>query len=63
MTIDERTRHDMYLGLEEHLGKTVADSLMAHPLHVAHPDDLHCNRNYNWSDSRGNQTSLRSAGG
>jgi hypothetical protein len=28
--IDERTRHEMYLGLEEKLGTAVADALMAH---------------------------------
>ena len=30
MQIDERTRHEMYLGLEEKLGTAVADALMAH---------------------------------
>lgn len=30
MPIDERTRHEMYLGLEEKLGATVADALMQH---------------------------------
>ena len=30
VTIDERTRHEMYLGLEEMLGTTVADALMQH---------------------------------
>lgn len=30
MAIDERTRHEMYLGLEEKLGSAVADALMAH---------------------------------
>lgn len=30
MTIDERTRHEMYLGLEEKLGTGVADALMQH---------------------------------
>ena len=30
MVIDERTRHKMYLGLEEKLGAEVADVLMAH---------------------------------
>lgn len=30
MTIDERTRHLMYLGLEETLGAEVADALMQH---------------------------------
>lgn len=30
MQIDERTRHEMYLGLEEKLGSAVADALMAH---------------------------------
>ncbi len=30
MQIDERTRHEMYLGLEEKLGTDVADALMAH---------------------------------
>ena len=30
MAIDERTRHEMYLGLEEKLGSTVADALMQH---------------------------------
>ena len=29
MQIDERTRHEMYLGLEEKLGTAVADALMA----------------------------------
>ena len=28
--IDERTRHEMYLGLEASLGTTVADSVMQH---------------------------------
>jgi hypothetical protein len=28
--IDERTRHEMYLGLEQKLGTAVADALMAH---------------------------------
>lgn len=28
--IDERTRHEMYLGLEEKLGAAVADALMQH---------------------------------
>jgi hypothetical protein len=30
MAIDERTRHEMYSGLEEKLGADVADALMAH---------------------------------
>ncbi len=30
MAIDERIRHDMYLGLEELLGPRVADALMEH---------------------------------
>jgi hypothetical protein len=30
VTIDERTRHEMYLGLEQKLGTTVADALMQH---------------------------------
>ena len=30
MSIDERTRHEMYSGLEEKLGDRVADALMAH---------------------------------
>ena len=30
MTIDERTRHEMYLGLEDKLGTAVADALMQH---------------------------------
>ena len=30
MAIDERTRHEMYSGLEEKLGSSVADALMAH---------------------------------
>ncbi len=30
MNIDERTRHEMYPGLEEKLGDRVADALMAH---------------------------------
>ncbi len=30
MAIDERTRHEMYSGLEEKLGAPVADALMAH---------------------------------
>jgi hypothetical protein len=30
MSIDERTRHEMYSGLEEKLGASVADALMAH---------------------------------
>ena len=30
MAIDERTRHEMYSGLEEKLGSPVADALMAH---------------------------------
>lgn len=30
MNIDERTRHEMYSGLEEKLGDRVADALMAH---------------------------------
>lgn len=30
MAIDERTRHEMYLGLEERLGTKVADALMQH---------------------------------
>ncbi len=30
MAIDERTRHEMYSGLEEKLGASVADALMAH---------------------------------
>lgn len=30
MTIDERMRHEMYSGLEEHLGAEVADALMQH---------------------------------
>ena len=28
--IDERARHEMYLGLEEKLGTTVADAVMQH---------------------------------
>jgi hypothetical protein len=28
--IDERTRHEMYLGLEERLGPELADLVMAH---------------------------------
>jgi hypothetical protein len=28
--IDERTRHEMYLGLEERLGPELADMVMAH---------------------------------
>ena len=28
--LDERTRHEMYLGLEEKLGTPVADALMKH---------------------------------
>ena len=30
MAIDERTRHEMYSGLEAKLGAAVADTLMAH---------------------------------
>jgi hypothetical protein len=30
MAIDERTRHEMYSGLEQKLGADVADALMAH---------------------------------
>ena len=30
MAVDERTRHEMYSGLEEKLGPHVADALMAH---------------------------------
>ena len=30
MAIDERTRHEMYSGLEDTLGAKVADALMAH---------------------------------
>ena len=30
MAIDERSRHEMYLGLEQLLGPQVADALMAH---------------------------------
>ncbi len=30
MQIDERTRHEMYLGLEERLGPELADLVMAH---------------------------------
>ena len=30
MAVDERTRHEMYLGLEERLGPKVADALMQH---------------------------------
>ena len=30
MKIDERTRHEMYLGLEERLGPELADLVMAH---------------------------------
>jgi hypothetical protein len=30
MPIDERARHEMYSGLEEHLGAKVADALMEH---------------------------------
>jgi hypothetical protein len=30
VTIDERTRHEMYLGLEEKLGADVAGALMQH---------------------------------
>ena len=30
MVVDERTRHEMYSGLEEKLGPDVADALMAH---------------------------------
>ena len=30
MAVDERTRHEMYSGLEEKLGPVVADALMAH---------------------------------
>ena len=30
MAVDERTRHEMYSGLEEKLGTKVADALMAH---------------------------------
>ena len=30
MAVDERTRHEMYSGLEEKLGPEVADALMAH---------------------------------
>ena len=30
MTIDERTRHEMYLGLEAKLGTAVADAMMQH---------------------------------
>ena len=30
MAIDERTRHEMYLGLEQLLGPQVADALMEH---------------------------------
>ena len=30
MAVDERTRHEMYSGLEEKLGPDVADALMAH---------------------------------
>ena len=30
MSVDERTRHEMYSGLEEKLGTSVADALMAH---------------------------------
>jgi hypothetical protein len=30
VAIDERTRHEMYSGLEEKLGASVADALMAH---------------------------------
>jgi hypothetical protein len=30
MPIDERTRHEMYSGLEEQLGAKVADALMEH---------------------------------
>ena len=30
MSVDERTRHEMYLGLEAALGGPVADALMAH---------------------------------
>jgi hypothetical protein len=30
VAIDERTRHEMYLGLEDKLGPDVADALMQH---------------------------------
>jgi hypothetical protein len=30
VAIDERTRHEMYLGLEDKLGTAVADALMQH---------------------------------
>jgi hypothetical protein len=30
VNIDERRRHEMYSGLEEHLGAKVADALMQH---------------------------------
>lgn len=30
MSVDERTRHEMYAGLEAALGASVADALMAH---------------------------------
>ena len=45
MAIDERTRHEMYSGLEEKLGSPVADALMAHlpPVgwaHVATKQDI-----------------------
>ena len=45
MSVDERTRHEMYSGLEEKLGTSVADALMAHlPLtgwaDVARRDDV-----------------------
>ena len=30
MQIDERVRHEMYLGLEEKLGPQLADAVMAH---------------------------------
>ena len=30
MAVDERTRHEMYSGLEEKLGTKVADAVMAH---------------------------------
>jgi hypothetical protein len=30
MAIDERTRHEMYSGLEQKLGVAVADALVAH---------------------------------
>ena len=38
MAIDERTRHEMYLGLEQLLGPHVADALMEHLLPVGWAD-------------------------